>query len=603
MRSVSKKVAIIIILIILIIGICGGVFAYLFLATDTFKSEKELFFNYLTQNVETIKEIANSKTLENYNNLKNGQTYEENTTANIKYAEGGEISSPYNNLSMTLKNQKDTDYNYKDFNIIFEEQSAVQIEGIQNSGNNGIRFSNLLKQFVSLENGQKIDGLEIEDEKLEALNAIIVDDSTYFQDMMFSEQELQNLESKYITVISQILSQGKFSKQSKSTITVGSQSIQTTAYSVDLTGYQFQNLIIEILNNLKIDDIIIGKIEAISGSSENYVNTIDSKIRQVEDKDFKAVKIVVYEKGGVTQRTEMQSEDFNVIMDISIQNGNGNITFEYTSLNSENNSKTLNISKQLTDTKENYAITFNVANGEEEYEINATLDSDFARTNLSFGYKKGITEITISLENNISTSIGEKIELTSENNVILNELSEESLSATLNVLNVQVPEKLKGRYELLIQKLQATELINEIKNKYNVIFGAEVVEEEQPQENGDNLTGEETPSSEADDLTKTEINRFNAMFQFYSGTGISGANVKQMVELSKDYLESVNIEPIEGENNKEKITLNIKLGSANVELANSIIERIDEQKKYEVSMTFNETNGILETITITQINS
>ena len=603
MRSVSKKVAIIIILIILIIGICGGVFAYLFLATDTFKSEKELFFNYLTQNVETIKEIANSKTLENYNNLKNGQTYEENTTANIKYAEGGEISSPYNNLSMTLKNQKDTDYNYKDFNIIFEEQSAVQIEGIQNSGNYGIRFSNLLKQFVSLENGQKIDGLEIEDDKLEALNAIIVDDSTYFQDMIFSKQELQSLESKYITVISQILSQGSFSKQSKSTITVGSQSIQTTAYSVDLTGYQFQNLIIEILNNLKIDDIIIGKIEAISGSSENYVNTIDSKIRQVEDKDFKAVKIVVYEKGGVTQRTEMQSEDFNVIMDISIQNGNGNITFEYTSLNSENNSKTLNISKQLTDTKENYAITFNVANGEEEYEINATLDSDFARTNLSFGYKKGITEITISLENNISTSIGEKIELTSENNVILNELSEESLSATLNVLNVQVPEKLKGRYELLIQKLQATELINEIKNKYNIIFGAEVVEEEQPQENGDNLTGEETPSSEADDLTKTEINRFNAMFQFYSGTGISGANVKQMVELSKDYLESVNIEQIEGENNKEKITLNIKLGSANVELANSIIERIDEQKKYEVSMTFNETNGILETITITQINS
>ena len=603
MRSVSKKVAIIIILIILIIGICGGVFAYLFLATDTFKSEKELFFNYLTQNVETIKEIANSKTLENYNNLKNGQTYEENTTANIKYAEGGEISSPYNNLSMTLKNQKDTDYNYKDFNIIFEEQSAVQIEGIQNSGNYGIRFSNLLKQFVSLENGQKIDGLEIEDEKLEALNAIIVDDSTYFQDMIFSKQELQSLESKYITVISQILSQGSFSKQSKSTITVGSQSIQTTAYSVDLTGYQFQNLIIEILNNLKIDDTIIGKIEAISGSSENYVNTIDSKIRQVEDKDFKAVKIVVYEKGGVTQRTEMQSEDLNVIMAISIQNGNGNITFEYTSLNSENNSKTLNISKQLTDTKENYAITFNVANGEEEYEINATLDSDFARTNLSFGYKKGITEITISLENNISTSIGEKIELTSENNVILNELSEESLSATLNVLNVQVPEKLKGRYELLIQKLQATELINEIKNKYNVIFGAEVVEEEQPQENGDNLTGEETPSSEADDLTKTEINRFNAMFQFYSGTGISGANVKQMVELSKDYLESVNIEPIEGENNKEKITLNIKLGSANVELANSIIERIDEQKKYEVSMTFNETNGILETITITQINS
>ena len=48
MRSVSKKVAIIVILIVLIIGICGGVFAYLFLATDIFKDEQELFFNYLS---------------------------------------------------------------------------------------------------------------------------------------------------------------------------------------------------------------------------------------------------------------------------------------------------------------------------------------------------------------------------------------------------------------------------------------------------------------------------------------------------------------------------------------------------------------------------
>ena len=599
MRSVSKKVAIIIILIILIIGICGGVFAYLFLATDTFKSEKELFFNYLTQNVETIKEIANSKTLENYNNLKNGQTYEENTTANIKYAEGGEISSPYNNLSMTLKNQKDTDYNYKDFNIIFEEQSAVQIEGIQNSGNYGIRFSNLLKQFVSLENGQKIDGLEIEDEKLEALNAIIVDDSTYFQDMIFSKQELQSLESKYITVISQILSQGSFSKQSKSTITVGSQSIQTTAYSVDLTGYQFQNLIIEILNNLKIDDIIIGKIEAISGSSENYVNTIDSKIRQVEDKDFKAVKIVVYEKGGVTQRTEMQSEDFNVIMDISIQNGNSNITFEYTSLNSENNSKTLNISKQLTDTKENYAITFNVANGEEEYEINATLDSDFARTNLSFGYKKGITEITISLENNISTSIEEKIELTSENNVILNELSEESLSATLNILNVQVPEKLKGRYELLIQKLQATELINEIKNKYNIIFGAEVVEEEQPQESGDNLTGEETPSSEADDLTKTEINRFNVQFDFIQGSEIASSEVGQIVESIKNNV--IDVETTSETEFRLKIDMNESDQEAVNALVNYFNDKQNENKTYDISVEYSQENGLISYVVIRQV--
>ena len=55
---------------------------------------------------------------------------------------------------------------------------------------------------------------------------------------------------------------------------------------------------------------------------------------------------------------------------------------------------------------------------------------------------------------------------------------------------------------------------------------------------------------------------------------------------------------IENENNKEEITLNIKLNTANAKLGDSIIEKIDEQKKYVVNMTFSETNGILQTITI-----
>ena len=294
MRSVSKKVAIIVILIVLILGICGGVFAYLFLATDTFKDEQELFFNYFSQDLEKTKELLKLKTIENYQTLKSNATYEENNTINVKYAQGGEISNPYNNLSISLKNQKDNDYNYKDFKILFEEQSAIQIEAIKKADTYGIRFSNLLKQFVTLLNGERIDGLDIDDETLVKMKAIIEDDSSYFQNMIISSQELQNLENKYLTVITQSLKQGVFSKQANVVITIGTENIETNTYSVDLTAYQFQNLLIELLNNLKIDEIIMGKIEAISGSSQNFVNTIDNLIRQVEDKDYKPVKITLY---------------------------------------------------------------------------------------------------------------------------------------------------------------------------------------------------------------------------------------------------------------------------------------------------------------------
>ena len=602
MRSVSKKVAIIVILIVLILGICGGVFAYLFLATDTFKDEQELFFNYFSQDLEKTKELLKLKTIENYQTLKSNATYEENNTINVKYAQGGEISNPYNNLSISLKNQKDNDYNYKDFKILFEEQSAIQIEAIKKADTYGIRFSNLLKQFVTLLNGERIDGLDIDDETLVKMKAIIEDDSSYFQNMIISSQELQNLENKYLTVITQSLKQGVFSKQVNVVTTIGTENIETNTYSVDLTAYQFQNLLIELLNNLKIDEIIMGKIEAISGSSQNFVNTIDNLIRQVEDKDYKPVKITLYVNSGNTVKTELKSDDFTINIESNSDNGNGSTKIEYT--NSDEESKIFTITKQLSEYQENFDIIYSVKTNEEEYEYSITLESNFERTDIAFGYKKDITEIVISLENDITTNVGEQIELTTENSINLNETAEPNLSVTLNVLNVQVPEKLKSRYDLLIQKLQAQEFLDMVKEKYNIFFGEEVEEEPtEPEEQEPNLTGEEEPTSEADDLTTAEVNRFNAMFEFYSGTGISGKNVKQLLEITKEHLESVNIEVLPEENNKEEITLNIKLNTPNSELADSIIEKIDDQKTYIVNMTFSETNNILQTITIKQENN
>lgn len=602
MRSVSKKVAIIVILIVLILGICGGVFAYLFLATDTFKDEQELFFNYFSQDLEKTKELLKLKTIENYQTLKSNATYEENNTINVKYAQGGEISNPYNNLSISLKNQKDNDYNYKDFKILFEEQSAIQIEAIKKADTYGIRFSNLLKQFVTLLNGERIDGLDVDDETLVKTKAIIEDDSSYFQNMIISSQELQNLENKYLTVITQSLKQGVFSKQANVVITIGTENIETNTYSVDLTAYQFQNLLIELLNNLKIDEIIMGKIEAISGSSQNFVNTIDNLIRQVEDKDYKPVKITLYVNSGNTVKTELKSDDFTINIESNSDNGNGSTKIEYT--NSDEESKIFTITKQLSEYQENFDIIYSVKTNEEEYEYSITLESNFERTDIAFGYKKDITEIVISLENDITTNVGEQIELTTENSINLNETVEPNLSVTLNVLNVQVPEKLKSRYDLLIQKLQAQEFLDMVKEKYNIFFGEEVEEEPtEPEEQEPNLTGEEEPTSEADDLTTAEVNRFNAMFEFYSGTGISGKNVKQLLEITKEHLESVNIEVLPEENNKEEITLNIKLNTPNSELVDSIIEKIDDQKTYIVNMTFSETNNILQTITIKQENN
>ena len=65
----SKKILIIVIIIIAMLAIGGGIFAYLFIATDTFKSDKELFSKYMSQNLDTFKNLGNSQTFQIYKGL------------------------------------------------------------------------------------------------------------------------------------------------------------------------------------------------------------------------------------------------------------------------------------------------------------------------------------------------------------------------------------------------------------------------------------------------------------------------------------------------------------------------------------------------------
>ena len=117
-----------------------------------------------------------------------------------------------------------------------------------------------------------------------------------------------------------------------------------------------------------------------------------------------------------------------------------------------------------------------------------------------------------------------------------------------------------------------------------------------------NQIDQTTPSPE-NQITKEEINRFNAKFEFYSGTNISGDSVKVLLDVVKDNLKSVDIIPMQTVSTstdkvKEKIKLNIKKDNENADLANGIIEKINAQDKYDVTIEYNKDSGITEAIII-----
>ena len=358
----GKKIGIIII-IILIVLILAGIFTYLFIATNIFKSKQQLFYEYTAKAIEQIEQMADSKTLENYKKEMNNNNFETNTTVDFKYSEGGEVSSGYNNLNINIKTQKENEYNYKNAQILFGDKSIVQVEGIQENNLYGIRFTNIFNQFVTLKNGKNIEGLSLTDENLGMIKDIIEDNEEFYNGILFTKQDYQELKEKYMQIIVEALNTGTFYKQSKSVITVNSQTVKTTAYSCQISGLQVQNLVIKLLNTLKNDDIIVEKVKKLLNDSKKYEDYVEELLRNAEDTEYSDMKVTIYEQNENIIRTAISIGTDSIIIEGSKNNTQNILKVQHELLNNEKEvSQQVSISKSTTDSNEEYIFNIEVVN-------------------------------------------------------------------------------------------------------------------------------------------------------------------------------------------------------------------------------------------------
>jgi len=248
MRKNNKLI--IIISIILVLALLGAVFVYLYLMTDMFKSNRELFAKYFAQELQTLEKITDLKTAEVYKNLKYQDIYESNTHIKIIDSEGGEVSAPLNNLSATLDIQKKAEeqYIYAIGQVLYEDEAYLNAEVIKDGAKYGIRFKDAAKQFVTIEKDEKLEAIAndigIEATQLdEIINTIDGSQETTY------EQKLYELKDKYLNIITRTISGGTFEKQKNAMITYNNVTTKTNAYTVLLSSDQIQNMLIEILNN------------------------------------------------------------------------------------------------------------------------------------------------------------------------------------------------------------------------------------------------------------------------------------------------------------------------------------------------------------------
>ena len=581
----NKKVLIIVIIIIIaMLCIGGGVFAYLFLATDTFKSDKELFAKYISQNTQELQMLMDSQTIKTYKSLQNEKKYESNTNIKMTYSEGGEVSNPINNLAAKVETQKDTEdeYFYVDGQILFNDEEYLESEIINDKEIYGIRFSDVARQFVSAKDDENLDKIASDIGTDTATLQKIMDIINGTQDIadeFIIQEDRDSLKEKYTNMIIETVLNGTFSSNRKCMITYNNNTVKAKAYTVTISSEQVEKLIIQVLNSLKTESAITKNIGNIS-----YEDKIDEEIRVIsEEKEVPAIKITVYEQKEDTIRTVVETGEYKIVLENYNENEQLKSNMQINKVTSDQtDGYNIELTKETIENQEEVNIVIEATKGEQNYTLSLQsklkLSDEDIGLDIIASYKKDIVTVSAELNNNVvlNNDFDKKVKLEDTNNVVLNNLEDERRKNIIETLKSNVPAKAKKRIELLKRELEIKE----------------------------DKTDEEIPDYE---MLQTDINKFNAKFEFFTGDEVSADNVKTLLNTVGENLGSYDIKIAENQEDISKlkedeikyiIRLNIERNKKDENGKNKVLEKISDNKKYKVTITYKGENQLIDYIMI-----
>lgn len=613
-KRIALAIAIpsIIVIIIIITGIL------LYLNTDMFKSNKTLFFKYFGKNSENIKEIEEIFESTEYEKKLQNNKYTDDINIKVNYTNNLQTTSEdnsntINNVKLLIKGEEDKNnkYSYKDFKLEKDkniatntenqsssensnesnnkEQNIMEVEYIKNDNNYGIRFSDLFKQYLLVENNNLKDlfrKIGYSEQELENVpDSIEINDIT-LSDIKFTEDEIKQLSEKYSEIINKKVSKEKFEKNSKQVITINEKNITTNAYILKLTNEELNNLYVDLLESLKQDEIILNKIESIQNKinsininsseskdlKESFAEEIDLQIEKINKTNIgnQETKIIVYENSGKTIRTAIQGKDYEINFDYINTQDEKNIEL----IVKKDEIETYNIKLK----KDKDGIKLEIYSNDETNPIKISLeqnknesDKKFSN-NINLKYENANSKLEVSAEQeiNIVDNFENENTLNDQNSILLNGLEKEQLQAVLNQVSEEVQQKINSiSEEVKINDIQEIlETLGIINKQQNI---------------------------EAGGITETEKNRFNSKFEILKGEELDNENVLKVVEAVKDNIINAQVDT------NEEIKIEISRNESNQDIEKSLEEYIkkEKDKKYDIKIEYDEDTELVKYIIMT----
>ena len=475
-RKLALIVAPIGIIIIILI-----ILTIIYLTTDVFKTDTELFWKYFAQNQDVLTIFINDK-ISMQNEFKENNSYTSQGKLLFELQQG-ENSSKQLDVETNLRYDVNTNRTYADAKLKNGDIDLFKVSYINSEDIYAIKCDEVFPNYVGIKN---LNLNELANKYGIDGNIIIpntINLNNYKGSFELTDEQREYLANTYFPIIINNIAKEQYEKREE-TIEIDGTMHKTNMYKVLITSEEIKKIFIDCLNNLKSDNesltIISDKLSYLQLGTDltNLRLKIEELIEQIQKSEIKEdTNIYVYEENGVTIRTILQisniitlTYDTNTSLTVDLVNNNStniidNVTEgdnnEIINLNEyENNQKNENVITRIIITKEetnekeinkikiipridNEEQYINIESSMSNIQNNAFSNSFSIELSSLKSEKKETVKIIYNTNNTKVTDVEEIMELTDSNTAIAN-----------NYESNQFKEFIKNWLDIFINKLK-----------------------------------------------------------------------------------------------------------------------------------------------------
>ncbi|MCI8586996.1 MAG: hypothetical protein HFJ49_00090 [Clostridia bacterium] len=582
MKSNKSKVilTVVITLVVLILAIVGTV-TYLYLKTDIFKSNKEIFAKYMEQTTTQIENVFDKEKAEEITKKIKENSSESKTVLTFNDEKSEALSKI--SVSMDIKNDATNKKIYNDIKLMNGEEKILETEYMTSENSISLRLTDVVKQFLTIDDTnleQLANSLNMEVSNIQAILELLRYKNTD-NSLSLTNEEIKTLKETYTNVISSNIVNSDFSKKTDVMLTVNGNTVTANSYILTIKPDKYKNILKKAMEQLKDDTIILSKLEKIDtvntnneGNSlkQNYIDVLNNKLAELESIEYKDdVIISLYEKDGKTIRIKLEEGFYTITIDTVENDEILGVNIKAVSL--ENQIEDV-IEVDFTKYKSEY---YNVA-----IELKTISEEE---QNIIFEIKATNNERNMKLEFSTQTTMGEdKIKAIITSDIDFVEQVEDMIILTENVNNITLNNLDAQRCSAIL-----AQVINATRQKYSeklTNFRTNFI-------NMPEVPGEpDIPTDTAGSLKEAEIKTFNSRFETYERENVTGSDVNTLIR------EVLN-------NNKEQKEASKKIeitGVVELKATATTMPEIGANvgKTYKVILSYNNETGLIDLINITE---